>query len=143
LADRHAPAPEQEALAALIASGAYERHIRRVRRRNGARRAALLAALSAALGDRVTVLGADAGLHVVAWLNDIPRAQEPELITRAHAAGLGLYPITPLYDSPDGAGRPDRAGLVMGYASLGERDIERGIRRLVTVLDALSARTSP
>ena len=143
LADRHAPAPEQEALAALIASGAYERHIRRIRRRNGARRAALLAVLSAVLGDRVTVLGADAGLHVVAWLNDIPRAQEPELITRAHAAGLGLYPITPLYDSSDGAGRPDRAGLVMGYASLGERDIERGIGRLVTVLDALSARTSP
>ena len=45
LADRHTPALEQEALADLITSGAYERHIRRVRRRNGERRAALLAAL--------------------------------------------------------------------------------------------------
>ena len=142
LADRHAPAPEQEALTALIASGAYERHIRRVRRRNGARRAALLAALSAALGHRVTVQGADAGLHVVAWLNDVRRAEEPELIARARAAGLGLYPISPLYDSSAGTGRPDRAGLVMGYAGLGERDIERGIARLVTVLDAMLARTS-
>ncbi|MGD9508098.1 MAG: PLP-dependent aminotransferase family protein [Geminicoccaceae bacterium] len=139
LADRHVPAPEQEALAALIASGSYERHIRRVRRRNGARRAALLAALSGALGDRVTVQGADAGLHIVAWLNDLPQVLEPELIARGHAAGIGLYPISPLYDSADGAGR---AGLVMGYASLGERDIERGIGRLATVLDAMSARMS-
>src|SRR4051812_34452429 len=58
LADRHSPYLEQEALADLIESGAYERHVRRVRRRNGERRAALLAALSAALGDAVTVVGA-------------------------------------------------------------------------------------
>ncbi len=143
LADRHAPAPEQEALTTLITSGAYERHIRRVRRRNGARRATLLAALSSTLGDRVTIVGADAGLHVVVWFNDLPRAREPELTARAHAAGLGLYAITPLFASADGAGRPDRAGLVMGYASLDERDIERGIARLAMVLDALSARTGP
>ena len=61
LTDRHTPGLEQEALADLIESGAYERHVRRVRRRNGERRAALLAALTAALGDAVTVVGADAG----------------------------------------------------------------------------------
>ena len=43
LTDRHTPSLEQEALADLIESGAYERHVRRVRRRNGERRAALLA----------------------------------------------------------------------------------------------------
>ena len=37
LADRHSPGLEQEALADLIESGAYERHVRRVRRRNGER----------------------------------------------------------------------------------------------------------
>ena len=45
----------------------------------------------ATLGDAVTVVGADAGLHVVAWLNGVPRAREAALIARAHAAGLGLY----------------------------------------------------
>ena len=126
-----------------ITSGAYERHLRRVRRRNGARRATLLAVLSSTLGDRVTIVGADAGLHVVAWFNDLPRAQEPELIARAHAAGLGLYAITPLFASADMAGRPNRAGLVMGYASLDERDIQRGIARLAMVLDALAGRSGP
>jgi GntR family transcriptional regulator/MocR family aminotransferase len=40
LADRHSTTSEQEALATLIENGAYERHVRRVRRLNGERRAA-------------------------------------------------------------------------------------------------------
>lgn len=105
LTDRHAPGLEQEALAELIASGAYDRHIRRMRRRNGERRAALLGALKATFGNAVTIAGADAGLHVVAWLNGVARAQEGAVIARAHEAGLGIYPVTSSYvfDPPDGA----------------------------------------
>ncbi|HYI82909.1 MAG TPA: PLP-dependent aminotransferase family protein [Acetobacteraceae bacterium] len=139
LADRHTPGLEQEALADLIESGAYERHVRRVRRRNGERRAALLAALSATLGSAVTVVGADAGLHVVVWLNRVPRAREDALVARAHAAGLGLYPVTPLYASAQATARPDTAGLVMGYASLDERAIEQGVRTLGRVLETFAA----
>lgn len=133
LTDRHSPCLEQEALADMIESGAYERHVRRVRRRNGERRAALLAALSAALGDEVTVIGADAGLHVVVWLDRVPEALEEALVAKAHAAGLGVYPVTPLY-APAPAAQPGAAGLVMGYASLDEPGIERGVQMLAEVL---------
>ncbi|HEY8613964.1 MAG TPA: PLP-dependent aminotransferase family protein [Roseomonas sp.] len=136
LADRHAPSLEQEALAELMESGAYERHVRRVRRRNGERRAALLAALSATLGDAVGVVGVEAGLHVVVWLNGVPRDQEESLIATAHAAGLGVYPITPLYIPASATDRPDAAGLVIGYASLDARTIIRGVQILGEVLDA-------
>jgi GntR family transcriptional regulator / MocR family aminotransferase len=139
LTDRHTPGLEQEALAALIESGAYERHVRRVRRRNGDRRAALLAALTAALGDAVTVVGADAGLHVVVWLNRVPRSREHALVARAHAAGLGVYPITPLYAPAPAAALPDTTGLVMGYASLDEQAIERGVWTLGEVLETFTA----
>lgn len=142
LTDRHSPGLEQEALADLIGSGAYERHVRRVRRRNGERRDALLAALSVTLGDAATVVGADAGLHVVVWLNRIPMAQEDAFIARAHAAGLGLYPITPLYVPTPMATRPDTAGLVMGYASLDERAIGRGVQILGEVLGAFHVEAS-
>jgi len=91
LTDRHSPGLGQEALADLIGSGAYERHVRRVRRWNGERRAALLAALSATLVNAGTVISAHAGLHVVAWLNRVPRTQEEALIAQAHAAGLGVH----------------------------------------------------
>jgi GntR family transcriptional regulator/MocR family aminotransferase len=139
LADRHTPSLEQEALAGLIESGAYERHVRRIRRRNGERRAALLAVLSAALGDAVTVVGADAGLHVVVWLNRVPKAQEEALIARALAAGIGLYPVGPLYIPAEPDARPDKAGLVMGYASLNEQAINQGVRTLSEVITASSA----
>ena len=87
----------------------------------------------------MTVVGADAGLHVVAWLNRVPRRRENELVARAKGAGLGLYAVGPLYDRSAPASRPDLAGLVMGYASLGEQDIERGVHRLAAVLEELAA----
>ncbi|QRM33341.1 PLP-dependent aminotransferase family protein [Microvirga sp. VF16] len=138
LSDRHSPALEQDALADLIVSGAYERHVRSARRRNRERRAVLLASLSTRLRDDVTVVGADAGLHVVVWLNCLPREREDELLARAAAAGLGLYPVSPLYDPAVPASHPGIVGLVMGYASLSEREIEQGVDRLASVLEALA-----
>jgi GntR family transcriptional regulator/MocR family aminotransferase len=139
LADRHTPCLEQEALTDLITSGAYERHVRRVRRRNGERRAALLTALQAQLRDQVRVAGAEAGLHVVAWLPRLPMDQEATFVAAARAAGVGLYPITPLYDPSFTSDRPDHSGFVMGYASLDDRDITRGVERLTAALEAVTA----
>ncbi|MEI2296583.1 MocR-like pyridoxine biosynthesis transcription factor PdxR [Ensifer sp. MJa1] len=134
LVDRHSPSLEQEALAAMISSGAYERHIRRSRRSNGRRREALLAALAAELGDRVTISGADAGLHVAVWFNQLEKADESTLITKARERDIGLYPISPLYSAADAAHRPDRAGAVMGYASLDVPQIGQGVAALARLL---------
>ena len=35
--------------------------------------------------------------------------------------------------------RPDHSGLVMGYASLDDRDITRGVERLTAALEAVTA----
>lgn len=128
MVDRHTPELEQAALAELIANGAYERHVRRIRRRNGERRAALLKALRERLGERVSIVGTDAGLHVLAWINRLPQARESELTERAAAVALGLYGVSGLYDRPDDPDR--RAGLVIGYAALDEAQIAAGIARL-------------
>jgi GntR family transcriptional regulator/MocR family aminotransferase len=60
-------------------------------------------------------------------------------MARARAAGLGVYPVGPLYAPAPAAALPDTTGLVMGYASLDERAIERGVRTLKEVLDRFSA----
>lgn len=135
ITDRHSPVAEQEALARLIETGSYERHVRRVRRLNGERRATLLAALRRHFGDRIRVQGAEAGLHVVVWFDHLPRAREPDLIAAARRLGLGLHPISPLYGGS--AGGPDRVGLVMGYAALGLRQIEKGVDLLAEVIARL------
>ncbi len=143
LTDRHAPLLEQEAVADLLASGAYERHVRSVRRKNADRRAVLLAALAAELGDRAVVAGTDAGLHMVLWLPGIPTDQESALVADGLAAGIGLYPVSPLYAPNGGLGgrlggeRPACAGLVLGYAALTEEALCRGVAVLAGVVRGL------
>jgi len=53
--------------------------------------------------------------------------------------GLDLYPVSPLYLPSPSVSQPHVVGLVVGYASLSERDIVRGVRRLATVLEDLQA----
>ncbi|MER9664294.1 PLP-dependent aminotransferase family protein [Mesorhizobium sp. M0159] len=133
-ADRHSPVAEQEALACLFESGGYESHVRRVRRLNGERRETLLGALRRSFGDRIAVQGAEAGLHVVVWFDELPRSRETTMVEAARGAGLGLHLISPLYERQSDEGHIDRVGLVMGYAALSIRQIEKGIEILRAVV---------
>lgn len=132
LADRQAPGLEQAALAGLLTGGGYERHLRQARRRHADRRAALLAALAESFGGTVRVEGAAAGLHLVAWFDHRPAAAETGMAAAARAAGIGVYPVGPLYHDP--AARPDRAGLLLGFAGSEPGTIREGIRRLAVAL---------
>ncbi|WFP62106.1 PLP-dependent aminotransferase family protein [Mesorhizobium sp. WSM4904] len=132
LTDRHAPMLEQDALADLLASGVYERHVRSIRRRNAERREVLLQALADLLGSRISIAGAETGLHVVAWMNGIAAEREPEIIAAARAAGIGLYPVSPLYDPSEPL--PATAGFILGYAGLDAEALRRGVAVLATVL---------
>src|SRR5438552_12496158 len=80
LTDRHAPVLEQRALASLIDSGAYERHVRRVRRESERRRTALLDAIAHHLPADARVVGTAAGLHGVLWLPSVRQQDEPALV---------------------------------------------------------------
>jgi GntR family transcriptional regulator/MocR family aminotransferase len=125
LADRQSPTFEQEVLAEFIAGGQFERHIRRARARNALRRAAMLEAVRQSFGDRAEVTGENAGIHMVIWLRDVAAGRLDDLIARAAARGIGIYAVTPHYLTP-----PDRAGLLLGYAGLTEREIRDGIHQL-------------
>jgi GntR family transcriptional regulator / MocR family aminotransferase len=127
LCDRHTPTLEQQTLAEFISSGTYERYLRRIRRRNAARRRALLAAIQEHLGDHVEVTGDGAGAHVVLW----PRHAQSEeaIISRAASRGVGVYGISLYYLK-----RPARGGVLLGYSRLKEREIHEGIRRLAEAL---------
>ncbi|NGM33204.1 PLP-dependent aminotransferase family protein [Methylobacterium sp. DB0501] len=141
LADRQAPGLEQAALARLLEEGGYERHLRQARRRNAERRTALLGALAESFGTRVRVAGAAAGLHLVAWFEDVPAEREAAMAAAARAAGIGIYPVGPLYH--EAGARPDRAGLVLGFASSAPDTIRAGIRRLAAALDAADIGRAP
>ena len=127
LADNGCPTLEQLALARLIESGAYDRHLRTARRRYRARRDALVRALARHLpGARVT--GLAAGLHAIVRLG---RAVDGLALARAaRRRSVGIYPLGYAYMDI----RAVHDGLVLGYANLAEPAIEEGIRRLARAL---------
>jgi GntR family transcriptional regulator / MocR family aminotransferase len=127
LCDRHTPSLEQRTLAEFIASGMYERYLRRLRRRNAARREVLLQSVSKYLHDRVEVTGAAAGAHIVLW--SARRVAEDTLIAAAASRGVGIYAMSPYYLK-----HPARTGVLLGYSRMTENDIQEGIRRLSKVL---------
>jgi len=121
-ADNGSPVLEQLTYASFVAAGDLDRHLRRLRRVYRARREALLDALSTHCPDW-TVLGAAAGLHLVAV--PPPDVDIPHMIRRAAARSIRLYPLSN-YASTGSA-----RGLIFGYARLPERDIAEAVRRMV------------
>ncbi len=134
LTDRHTPRLEQAALANLIRSGAYERHVRRARRDNERRRFALLRALENYMPKNARVEGAASGLHVVVWINNLRADQEVLLVVQAFALGVGIRPISAMYTTGAAHRSQSCAGLVLGYASLSLDDIDKGIKKLASAV---------
>jgi GntR family transcriptional regulator/MocR family aminotransferase len=131
LADTGTAALEQHLLAAFMRGGHFERHLRRSRTRNAARRAALLAAVAEHLGDRAEILGANAGVHVMLRLRGIAAARETAIVAHAAAAGVGVYSPAIFFHAPR---RRREAALLLGYASLSPEQIRRGIARLASAV---------
>lgn len=127
LSDLHSASLEQQTLAEFIANGMYERHLRRLRKRNTARRAALLEAIENYLGGRVEVTGEGAGAQVVLW--PLKKVIEEQVVAAAAKKGVGIYGIAHCW-----LRQPARPGFILGYARLSEQEIREGIRLLAPIL---------
>ena len=121
---------EQLVLARLLETAAYDRHLRQARRRNRARRDALIAAVARDL-PQARVSGISAGLHALVRLASVVDIQR--LMRRAARRSLGVYPLELHLIDPSS----HTDALVLGYANLSEPAIEEGIRRLGAVLKEL------
>jgi GntR family transcriptional regulator/MocR family aminotransferase len=123
--DLMSPVLEQAALAELLASGAYERHIRRNRARYRRRRDQLLELLARLVPDS-SVGGAAAGLHL---LLDLPSGTvESEVVARAAWRGLRLTGLASYRHAP---GAP---GLVLSYAHLDRQQLRSGASLLAEAI---------
>jgi len=118
LVDHHTAWPLQRALAAFIADGNLDRHVRRMRRVYAGKRAALADAL-APIADRVTLRGLEAGLHVFLELDPALDAET----TRQRARERGVV-VSTLAGYADGGTPPN--GLLLGYGGLEIPEIVTG-----------------
>jgi GntR family transcriptional regulator/MocR family aminotransferase len=123
LEDRGSNTLEQAALAHFMASGGFERHLRRAGNSLRARRAAMLAGLKKYAKDAIEVVDSNAGMHLTAWLKRGTHAECERLAAHARSRGLGLYTIAPyMFQSST------RPGLLFGYAASPPADIDAGLR---------------
>jgi GntR family transcriptional regulator/MocR family aminotransferase len=126
-ADLYTETLSQLVLADLIATHAYDRHIRAARLRYRRRREILLGRVAAVPG--LTAHGVPAGLHTLVTLpSDGPT--EHRLLTTCADHGLALRGLTELHHDP--AGRPQ--GLLIGFAAPSERAYPAALDALFAAL---------
>jgi GntR family transcriptional regulator/MocR family aminotransferase len=128
--DRGSASLEQLAFADFLDRGEFDHHLRRMRPVYRARRDVLLAALRRHFPE-LRPAGASAGLHVITWLPD--GVEEEPLIAHAARAGVGIGGLRS-YHSAQGTARP---GLLFGYGTVTEDEIEEGIRVVAEALEAV------
>jgi GntR family transcriptional regulator/MocR family aminotransferase len=128
MSDRGSCTLDQLALATLLTTGRYDRHLRRMRTVYAARRTALT---SAFVRHRpgLELTGLAAGFHAVAPLP--PGADEASVVAAARERRVGLHGMGDYRGDPGAAAPP---ALVMGFGNVGERAIEPAIAAVASLL---------
>jgi len=113
----------QAVLTDFIREGHFARHIRRMRMLYMERRSALVNAIRLQMEEMLEVVGAEAGMHLVALLP--PGIDDLAVSRKAGRNGVSAMPLSTCY-----AKRPNRGGLILGYGGANVRQIHAGIRKL-------------
>jgi GntR family transcriptional regulator / MocR family aminotransferase len=113
----------QAVMTDFIREGHFARHIRRTRALYMQRRTALVEAIGKQLGDKLEVIGAEAGMHLVALLQ--PGVSDVAVAKKAAQLGIAAQPLSSCYAKPH-----VRGGLILGYGGADARQIEDGVRKL-------------
>ncbi|MEU8419685.1 PLP-dependent aminotransferase family protein [Micromonospora sp. NPDC048835] len=126
LSCRGVPHLDQAALARLIQTGRFDRHLRKVRVSYRQRRDTLVSAVAESIAG-ATITGLDAGHHALLRLP--PGVDEEHAVAHARAAGVAVRGVSDYRVTPDdGAPRdPFPPALVIGFGNVTIRQIREGI----------------
>jgi GntR family transcriptional regulator/MocR family aminotransferase len=127
--DLGAPVLDQHALAYLIRTGGYDRHLRTMRRNYRTRRDVLVEALHTNVPEAV-VRGVSAGIHLYVELP--PGSDEDAVVIAAARYGVAVAGAQPMW-SREHARRAAPA-LVLGYARLNETRLTKAAELLGKVI---------
>lgn len=120
----------QLTMADFIASGSYDKHIRRMRMRYRRRRDTLVEALSRF---EVGISGLSAGVNLVLTL---PDDTEHAVLRRAGEAGILLQGLSIMRHPHAGPEVPSPDGIIVGFAAPADHAFARAVDALLGVLEA-------
>jgi GntR family transcriptional regulator/MocR family aminotransferase len=124
---RKASVMPQVALAEFMTSGAFYRHLRRVRRIYGQRRNFLLGALQRDFAEFGTFTDHRAGMQVAFRMD--PATDDQAISDALQGVGLKASALSQFF-----AGSPTTKGLLLGYCGNDEDEMKSGLDRLLRVL---------
>ena len=134
LTSRGAPALDQLALATLMESGRYDRHLRRMRDVYRRRRDTLTSAVQTHT-PALRLVGLEAGCHA---LLELPGGvAENEVVGAASQKGVRVYGLSRYRVDAERSGEADvPPALVLGFGNVNEDRIRRGVEVLGRILSA-------
>jgi GntR family transcriptional regulator/MocR family aminotransferase len=119
----------QIVMADFLREGHFARHIRRMRKLYMQRRTALVEAIAKYAPATLEIVVADTGMHLVALLP--PGSDDMAISAAAAREGVSVRPLSLCCLRP-----PGRGGLIFGYGGASVPQINVGVRRLQSVLQA-------
>jgi DNA-binding transcriptional MocR family regulator len=134
--DYHTPMLTQYLAQRWLASGAHDRHLRRINSVYARRCEAMLDSLQRRLGDEVMVTAPKGGHHVLVAFRR--PADERLLMSEALRQGVSFTPGGATTVEGDGL-----MGLRLSFSLLDEERIDEGVRRLAAALRAVRRGSSP
>ena len=127
LCDRQSSLIEQQVLADFINEGHLARHIRKMRNLYNQRRQALVTALKEYLSQKVTIVGENAGIHLLIKVETA--LSDREVIELAAQVGVGLTSSRKYYLQARKQGE-----FLLGYSELDELQIKEGIYKIASIV---------
>jgi GntR family transcriptional regulator/MocR family aminotransferase len=121
------PMLEQAALADLMATNHFVRHLRRVSDAYGERREACVEAIRSCLGDELPIQTSARGTHLILGLPDGLSADE--VVAAGRRSRVRAYALAKFYAKPDDV----PPSLVLGYGGTPPDDLRAGVHRLCSV----------
>jgi GntR family transcriptional regulator/MocR family aminotransferase len=135
LCGRHAPTLEQAIVADFITEGHFNRHIRRMRALYAHRQQLLVEAVRQELHGAIELEEHEAGMHLIGWLSQA--LDDCQVSQLAAQQGIDVHALSACSEQ-----RPERPGLLLGYAGVNEQEIRAGIKCLARVIENIT-RTRP
>jgi GntR family transcriptional regulator / MocR family aminotransferase len=136
VAVRHAldltpPYLQQAVLNDFMREGHFARHIRKMRALYHERRTALVESLEKEFDGEMEILGAQAGMHLVAELPEEGSWNDVELAAAAAKKRVWLWPLSPAY-----VGEKKRQGFILGFGNVEAGEIPAAVKAMKSVVNA-------
>ncbi len=127
-ADQSASKIHQKTLQMFMSQGYWERHVRKMRNVYHKKYVHLMQAINVFMGDRVRVLGQEAGTHIVLEVRTDHTTDR--LLQLAEEAGIKLMSTKEYWFRPEDCPRPQ---FLLGFGGLSTDEIREGIACLSNV----------